>query len=224
MWRPPANAAGRPGVNKGEQAAFPMARVLAVAECGTHAIFAARVGAYSDSEATLAQELLPAALEPGMLLTADRGFFSYALWRPHRHRRQAGPPDRPVRNPSLQDLPDLAGSCPMRPADATPSRVQVIDYTLDTRARDNGDVDAADAAETADDAEAVTYRLFTTMLDPATAPAVDLANSYAQRWEIENTFDELKTHQRGPRVDLSRPTWCSKRSGATCAATTPSGR
>ena len=30
---------GRPGVNKGEQAAFPQARVVALAECGTHAIF-----------------------------------------------------------------------------------------------------------------------------------------------------------------------------------------
>jgi len=35
---------GRPGVNKGEEAAFPQARILALAECGTHAIFAAQVG------------------------------------------------------------------------------------------------------------------------------------------------------------------------------------
>ena len=34
----------------------------------------------------------------------------------------------------------------------------------------------------------------------------DLALAYAQRWEIENTFDELKTHQRGPRQVLrSKP-------------------
>src|SRR5665647_2308698 len=39
-----AEAFGRPGVNKGEQAAFPQARVVALAECGTHAVFAARVG------------------------------------------------------------------------------------------------------------------------------------------------------------------------------------
>lgn len=31
---------------------------------------------------------------------------------------------------------------------------------------------------------------------------MELAAAYAQRWEIENTFDELKTHQRGPRVVL----------------------
>jgi hypothetical protein len=33
-------------------------------------------------------------------------------------------------------------------------------------------------------------------------PPID---SYRQRWEIESTFDELKTHQRGPRTVL-----CSK--------------
>jgi IS4 transposase len=47
-----------------------------------------------------------------------------------------------------------------------------------------------------------TYRLFTTIVDPDDASAVDLAVAYAQRWEIENAFDELKTHQRGPRTVL----------------------
>jgi hypothetical protein len=32
---------GRPGVAKGERSAFPQARVVALAECGTHAIFGA---------------------------------------------------------------------------------------------------------------------------------------------------------------------------------------
>jgi hypothetical protein len=39
-------------------------------------------------------------------------------------------------------------------------------------------------------------------VDPEQADATDLATAYAQRWEIENTFDELKTHQRGPRAVL----------------------
>ena len=38
---------GRPGVNKGERSAFPQARVVALAECGTHAIFDAVIGAYT---------------------------------------------------------------------------------------------------------------------------------------------------------------------------------
>ena len=41
---------GRPGVNKGERSAFPQARVVALAECGTHAIFDAEVGPYTTSE------------------------------------------------------------------------------------------------------------------------------------------------------------------------------
>ncbi|STZ43129.1 transposase, IS4 family [Mycolicibacterium gilvum] len=71
---------GRPGVNKGEKSAFPQARLLAVAECGTHAIFAATIGAYRDAESTMVEHVLD-ALTPEMLVLADRGFFSYALWR-----------------------------------------------------------------------------------------------------------------------------------------------
>ena len=33
---------------------------------------------------------------------------------------------------------------------------------------------------------------------PEQAPAAELAALYAQRWEIETTLDEVKTHQRGP--------------------------
>jgi len=51
-------------------------------------------------------------------------------------------------------------------------------------------------------AEHTTYRLVTTILDPDAAPADELAALYAERWEIESVFDELKTHQRGPRVIL----------------------
>ena len=121
---------GRPGVAKGEQAAFPQARVVALAECGTHAIFAAQVGAYAQSEAALTEPLLD-RLAPGMLLTADRGFFSYALWRKAsgtgadllwRVRTDTAGP-KPTH---LQDLPDGSwlDSCtrPTRPRRAAPSR------------------------------------------------------------------------------------------------------
>jgi len=189
---------GRPGVNKGERAAFPMARVLAVAECGTHAIFAARVGTYSQSEAVLAQELLPGAVGPGMLVTADRGFFSYALWRQAaatgadllwRVRTDASAP----KPDHVQDLPDgtwlarLQRKTTAAERNAEPMAVRVIDYTID---------DGRPAKDP------IVYRLLTTLLDPEQAPAEELALAYAQRWEIESAFDELKTHQRGPRVVL----------------------
>ncbi|MGB7979611.1 MAG: IS4 family transposase [Candidatus Nanopelagicales bacterium] len=186
---------GRPGVNKGEQAAFPQARVVALAECGTHAIFAAEVGTYSESEATLAARLLN-RLQPGMLLTADRGFFSYALWRKAiatgadlvwRIRT-----DKTAARPThVQDLADGSWLAHLHQTHSAAARreapmlVRVVDFTIDD-GRENP----------------TAYRLFTTLTDPEEVSAVDLAAAYAQRWEIESTFDELKTHQRGPRTVL----------------------
>jgi len=46
------------------------------------------------------------------------------------------------------------------------------------------------------------HRLVTTILDPAAAPAAELAALYHERWEIEGALAELKTHLRGARVVL----------------------
>jgi IS4 transposase len=50
------------------------------------------------------------------------------------------------------------------------------------------------------------YRLITTILDPALAPARELAALYHERWEIETALDELKTHLRGSRIVLRSKT------------------
>ncbi len=71
---------GRPGVNKGERSAFPQARVIALAECGTHAIFDAVIGPYTTPENALSTELM-GRLTPGMLCLADRGFYSFTAWQ-----------------------------------------------------------------------------------------------------------------------------------------------
>ena len=71
---------GRPGVSKGERSAFPQARLVALAECGTHAIFDAELGPYGTSELALSKVLVD-RLEPGMVLLADRGFTGIALWK-----------------------------------------------------------------------------------------------------------------------------------------------
>lgn len=64
--------------------------------------------------------------------------------------------------------------------------VRVIDYTIDDgRGAPMGP-----------------FRLFTTMVDPDEVTATELAAAYAQRWEIESVFDELKTHQRGSKMVL----------------------
>ena len=64
---------------------------------------------------------------------------------------------------------------------------RAIEYTLDDPGRATADT---------------RYRLLTTILDPERAPARELAALYPQRWEFESTLDELKVHQRGPRVVL----------------------
>ena len=69
--------------------------------------------------------------------------------------------------------------------------VRVIEYCLDDPGRPQ--------------AEEV-YRLITTILAPAEAPADELAALYCERWEFETALDELKTHQRGPRVVLRSKT------------------
>jgi hypothetical protein len=185
---------GRPGVTKGERAAFPQARVVALAECGTHAIFAAVVGELATGEQTMIEQLLT-RLEPRMLLLADRGIFSYSLWRKTidtgadllwRVRTDPMGPQPEY----LEDLPDGSWLARLRRSTGPerrlpPMTIRVIDFTIDDgREHPSG------------------YRLFTTILEPDEASAPDLAAAYGRRWEIELAFDELKTHQRGPRTVL----------------------
>ncbi len=45
--------------------------------------------------------------------------------------------------------------------------------------------------------EEKTYRLITDLMDITAFPALLLAQEYHQRWEVENTLDEFKTHLNG---------------------------
>src|SRR3954467_7341435 len=71
---------GRPSSSRGP-GAFPQARLLALMESGTHAIFAAAIGRYDTSEVALAPALLE-RLRPGMLCLA--GFVGLELWQAAR--------------------------------------------------------------------------------------------------------------------------------------------
>jgi Insertion element 4 transposase N-terminal/Transposase DDE domain len=186
-----ANAAffGRPGSPRGEGAgAFPQVRVTALGECGTHAIFAAALGPLAVHETELARRLFT-RLQAGMLMIADRGFAGFDLWR----AAMASGADLlwRVKNsavlPVAEQLADgsylshiYAARDKRRHAD--PITVRVVEYTLA--------------------GSATGCRLITTILDPAQAPAADLAALYAQRWEFEISLGELKTHQGAPRMVL----------------------
>ncbi|WP_020124821.1 IS4 family transposase [Streptomyces canus] len=180
---------GRAKTHRGERSAFPQVRVVALAECGTHAITHATLGPFTTAESVLAQELFP-ALGSGDLLMADRGFAGLAQWR----AASAGGADLlwrikstavlPVRRelPDGSYLSDIVAAKDHRKR-TDPSVVRVIEYTLDDPGRP---------------VQSAPYRLITTILDHKAAPATELAALYNQRWEIETALDELKTHQRGP--------------------------
>jgi Insertion element 4 transposase N-terminal/Transposase DDE domain len=193
----PDNAAafGRPGSGRGSgEGAFPQLRLVAAAECGTHAMFAAAMGSYGTGESTLARGLA-AAVGPGMLVLADRGFTAHPLFAAFA----ATGADLCWRAKSNAVLPvqerfddgsfrsELVASTDKR-ARRDVVTVRVIEYAMDDPGRPHTDD--------------TRYRLVTTIVDPARAPAGELAALYAQRWEFESALDELKSHQRGPRVVL----------------------
>ncbi|MGH2883346.1 MAG: IS4 family transposase, partial [Solirubrobacteraceae bacterium] len=189
---------GRPGSGRGEGVgAFPQLRMVALAECGTHAITRVALGPYTTGELALAEELW-GSLAAGMLCLADRNFYSYErfqkarssgaqlLWRV---KSNVGLP----REQALEDGSYLTSIYPVkdRRAKRDGTRARVIEYELDDPGRPGNDT---------------RYRLLTTILDPDQAPAHELAPLYAQRWEFEGALDELKVHQRGPRVVLRSKT------------------
>jgi Insertion element 4 transposase N-terminal/Transposase DDE domain len=188
-------AFGRPGASRGESA-FPQLRFVALVENGTHVLFGARLGSIGEGETTLARAALP-ALRRGMLCLADRQFFGYALWQEAaatgadllwRVKGNARLPREAV----LADGSYLTTIYPSEKDRRHRTRgvqVRAIEYRLEGVA----------------DAEPL-YRLVTTILDPARAPAAELAALYHERWEIEGALAELKTHLRGARVVLRSKT------------------
>ncbi|HEX2300046.1 MAG TPA: IS4 family transposase [Pseudonocardiaceae bacterium] len=185
----------RPGAGRGESA-FPQLRFVALVENGTHVLFGARLGGFADGETTLAHAALP-ALQPGMLCLADRQFFGHALWQ----EASATGADllwrvkRNLRLPREAVLADGSYLTTVFPSDKDRRHgtngipVRVVEYRL------KGIAGAAPL-----------YRLLTTILDPAQAPAAELAALYHERWEIEGALAELKTQLRGARAVLRSKT------------------
>jgi hypothetical protein len=143
------------------------------------------------SEKALVTQLL-SSLRPDMLLLADRGFYGFELWNEAAATGAAlcWRTRTDLVLPVQERLSD--GSYRSRIYARTDRRhdgvaVRVIDYELEDPGRAGNDT---------------RYRLLTTILDDEVAPAGELAACYAERWEFESALDELKSHQRGPRIVL----------------------
>lgn len=201
----PANNVEYVHVGSGQRrGAFPVVRIVGVAECGSHAIIDATLGAYSKGEQTLAASLL-SGLEPDMLLLADRNFYSHDLWS-QALRTGAALVWRVTAQltlPVLERYPDgsyrsvlldgktrdrLRGTAHRRgtafadlPALAEAGTAcRVVEYAVDNR----------------EDSEEI-FCLITSILDWQQAPAHDLAALYNERWEFELSLKEIQTYQLG---------------------------
>jgi hypothetical protein len=193
-----AETFGYPGsrTSLGGHAGYPQARCVVLVECATHAVLGANLGPFRAGEWSLCTELLP-RLQPGMLCMADRGFNGFEQWRDARATgaellwRCSSTRQLPVQQP----LPDGSFLSVIRPTGV--GRTEAAEQAITVRVIEY-------ALPGVDDGPR--YRLLTTLLDPRLAPAMELATLYHQRWEIEATFDELKTHLRQSRRVLRSKT------------------
>ncbi|MET7356743.1 IS4 family transposase [Streptomyces mirabilis] len=175
---------------------YPQARVVALIECGTHAVVDAAVGGQGQGESTLAMALASSA-GPNTLVLADRAMPGVALWTAFRQaeahllwrlKRTTGQrvetvlPDGSYLTSMDLDKNHQAGYRRRGEQPPGPVVMRVIEYTI----------------EGSDEV----YRLATSLLDPETAPAHELAVLYHERWESEGIYAEIKTAQRGSRAVL----------------------
>ncbi len=186
-----ARVFGYPGSRKGTRAAFPKVRLVLLVEAGTHLIVDALMCPYRLGERVRAFKLLRSCGQ-GMLLMWDRGLHSYRMVHATKNRgcQYLGRVPKNVKfsvEKVLEDGSYLSWIAPDRKSKnkgGAQIQVRVIEYTIDS-----------------DDGQQ-TYRLITSLMDIAVFPALLLANEYHQRWEIENTIDELKTHLNGRKTPI----------------------
>jgi len=193
----PANAAefGYSGKTDTNRSAFPQVRIVTMSEVGTHATIGAALDGIGTGERTLATEVMATYLTEQMLLVADRGFYSYDMWKKAMLTgadllwRVSDTLDLPIRQwlPDGSYLSDLlppkvksAITRTGRPelGDGLRVPVRVIEYMVEGRGEDT-----------------TMIRLITTLTDYERAFATPLAAVYAERWEHELVFDEIETHQ-----------------------------
>jgi hypothetical protein len=206
---------------------FPQVRLVALGECGTHAVVDAALGPVATGEQTLAARLI-ARFTAGMLVIADRNFYSYHAWQQARARGAAllWRISATLTLPVLHWLPDgsylsvvinpkirgrrrerlLAAAAAGEELDPDQAMIlRVVEYTIENRPS-SGEL----------------FCLITTLLEPEHAPAVELAAAYHQRWEIELSFDEIETTKQATSAysDLAPPNWSNKKSGHCYSLTT----
>lgn len=189
-----ARVFGRPSSRPGTMAAFPKVRLVILVEAGTQIIFDALMCPYRMGERVRALKLLR-SVQSGMLLMWDRGLHSYEMVQKtvskgcdYLGRIPANVKfltEKPLEDGSYLSWINPPGK--LRSKGSQPIMVRVIEYTIE---------------HPQNPTEQLTYRLITSLLDIQKFPAELLAKEYHQRWEVENTIDELKIHLLGRKTHV----------------------
>ncbi|WP_131785745.1 IS4 family transposase [Protofrankia symbiont of Coriaria ruscifolia] len=188
----------------------PQARVVTVVAAGTRCVLAAEVDSSSVSEQELFDRLL-AALKPGTLNLADRGFFSMERWQKASAtgaallwRVRNGHHSLPAR--VLRTLLDGSQLVLLRESASMLSRRRArlgdkkAPRLPDTIARlVEFTVTVTDQAGTSTSSR---YRVLTTLLDHVAHPAEQIAACSAERWQAELTYKAIKSTLRGAAPEL----------------------
>jgi hypothetical protein len=201
-----ANTVEYPKAVGGTRRPFLQVRLVGLTECGTHAVIDASTGSISTGERALARSLV-GSVEHDMLVTADRGFYSFDLWGTYLGTGAdlLWPMAAQTHLPVLAVLPDGSYLAEARrrptgatriehandPVHATHVPVRVIDHRVDT----------GDGLTNLEE-----FRLLTNVLDPEDIDAPTLARAYAQRWETESAFREIECQLLAPGATLRSKT------------------
>lgn len=179
-------AFGKPPASRG-QTVFAQIRWVALAEIGTHVLFATRMGGWKLSEYAMGLELV-SCLKPGMLCLADRLFYGFEMWSKAIETKAdlLWRVQKNISLPRLHTFGDRSYLSEVRPRST--ERKKIRERSIQVRVIEF-DVSVRNKREH--------YRLITTLLDPRQATAMELAKLYAKRWKIETIFDEIKNHRRG---------------------------
>jgi hypothetical protein len=213
----PANIAAFGPPPGAKQGGFPQVRLVTLTGCGTRglldAAFRGRTAARS-SEQDLARTIAGhGQLGAGMLVLADRNFCGY----PVAAALTATGADFLIRARADQKFPvlEVLADGSYRSVLPHPAASRAWRHRNDERRRRGSPlppdprtslpgiairVIEADITITPASGPPRTerYRLITTLAGPAMAPAASLAACYAQRWEIETSYREIKTFTLRP--------------------------
>lgn len=186
--------------NQHGKVGYPQVKAVVVIECGTRVPLACALGRNDAYEPGLFDQI-QSRLEKEMLLLTDRAYYDYYRWKTCSERAGAllwRVKSTLILRP-IEKFPDGSYLARVRPSQKLVKPglcrkgesmiVRVIEYRPLFEDGTEGD----------------TVRLITTLLDPVKTPADELAALYAQRWNEETGYDELKTHLRGPNRVLRSP-------------------